>query len=179
MRCFALCVLLCATSAAAQEIDRLQAARDFGFEGLKLSTPLAEFYKRYPSAVLNEDGCDPKAKVVEYETRGKVGSSHGTARATFCDGKLYQIQIFYTNAELAKLGGDTVPYQKLKAKFGEKNATIGVINNGTTATWDFPEINRRIICVTMPGTICDVAVIDMQVQAEVQRRQVKAADLGF
>jgi len=179
MRCFALFVLLCATSAAAQEIDRLQAARDFGFEGLKLSTPLAEFQRKYPNAQLNSSGCDKAANVIEFIAQGKGASSHGAAIAAFCDGKLYTLQIIYLEEQLRKVGGDSVPFAKLAERFGPVSVPVTQNEKGTFAVWEFPEVNRRITCAAAITGGCGVTATDTQIEAEVQRRKTKAADLGF
>lgn len=179
MRFATLFVLLCATSATAQEIDRLQAAKDFGFEGLKLSTSVVEFQRMFPSAQINDSGCDKSVGVTEYATQGKGAPSHGTAFATFCDGKLYQIQIFYTHEQLMKIGGYGVPFTKLADKLGRSSEPVEELEKGSRLTWPFPEINRRISCAGIVGVGCDITVIDTQIEAEVQRRKTKSADLGF
>ena len=179
MRSVALLVLLCATSAAGQENDRLRVAKDFGFEGLKLSMPLAEFQRIYPSAQINAAGCDKGANVVQFIAQAHGASSHGAAFTKFCDGKLYTIEIIYLEDQLRKIGGPSIPFAKLAEKFGPVSSPVIQNEKGTLATWEFPEVNRRINCALLPNGTCGVEVIDTQIEAEVQQRKTSSADLGF
>lgn len=159
----------------AQQNDVSRAAKDFAFHGVTLSTSIETFLRRYPKAALRNEGCDKSANVVIY---GVMGEETGGATYSFVDGKLYEMDIIYDHEDLTRMGGYRVPLDKLVEKLGY--ASDGnEKDNSISATWDFPEVNRRIQCSEIGGTGCLIKVIDTQAAENVLRRKEKAANLGF
>ena len=170
-----------AAAARARETDRSRAAKEFGYEGIKLSTTLASFMQRFPDALQIKDGFDKTANVVECMLTDNGPADSCTYK--FCDEILYQIQISYNGKKIEQIGGANVLFDKLIQKLGTKTMKEFKLATGRCMVWGFPSVSREITCHeiqnTIEGTACVVTITAPKVEKLIQQRKEKAASLGF
>jgi len=154
-------------SAPARTSEFQQAALDIDVEGIKLGmTPeqvTAPGAKLVPESALD----NPQAKVVGYHCDGF--QQLGMAMLSFCDGKLYRINVAYDPDTLQKIGGWEAIHHRMVATLGESRDSEG------SAVWTFLDVDRAFFLKNTKGTVI-LSISNLAIEREVRQRK---SNVGF
>ncbi len=148
----------------------------FTFNDVRLGINLAEFQKRHPTSIRDDEQSDPKAGIETYRLENAEGADG--AAFTFYERSLYRIHVVYLRKRIESLGGNDVIAARMWTKFGMPDDCVEN-DKAVCHIWTRPKIHRRANLVMLSTGDVSVLVVDANTESAVIQRRAETANTGF
>jgi len=166
----------------AEELTKAESSlASYTVEGVPLGAAFASFDRKFPVKMVNEKESNEKLGVRCYVVL--VEGNEAAAGFHFFEGKVYEIDMYYSAERIEKMGGKSAQ----RAILDTLVETFG--DYGITPTWNLPRVHRRLkyVAPDSPGvmiTVTDTAAEEKMYQKssqdlkqQLERLRLKEEDL--
>jgi len=146
----------------------------FAFEGVSLTSSLAQFKLKKPDAQYVPASSEKANGLASYVVANSKSSSG--AMFNFLDDKLYNIRVLYQADRINKMGGADQFYKKLVAAFGEPS-DIQTNDKAISVSWS--DGGSRSAQVVITDSSAALTVTHGELEKLLNQRRARNTNLGF